>query len=81
MLGSGGQLAVDAEGDDHTVAVRAALSTEEIEAALDTEAGDEPSALDEGPLVPLLDAVGDGEVIQALRPLRTARPRSWPART
>jgi len=65
MLGRGGQLAVASAGDDEAVTAVRALSTEEIEAALDTEAGDEPSALDEEPLVPLLDAVGEGEVIQA----------------
>ena len=63
QLGRGGQLAI--EGDDEAVTAVRALSTDEIEAALDAEAGDEPSGLDEGPLVPLAEAVGDGEVIQA----------------
>ena len=39
MLGRGGQLAVASEGDDEAVTTVRALSTEEIEAALDTEAG------------------------------------------
>ncbi len=63
MLGRGGQLAIEGDGEPVT-AVRA-LSIDEMEAALDADAGDEPSALDGGPLVPLVDAVGDGEVIQA----------------
>ncbi len=65
MLGRGGQLAVASAGDDEAVTAVRALSTDEVEDSLLAEAGDEPSALDEGPVVPLLDALGDGEVIQA----------------
>jgi len=49
MLGRGGQLAIESDGDDaEAVTTVRALSTDEVEASLLAEAGDEPWALDEG---------------------------------
>jgi hypothetical protein len=64
-LGIGGQLAVEAEGDETLVTrtEQAAL----MESALATAAGDEPSLADEGLLAPAIEQlVGDGDVVQAL---------------
>lgn len=63
-LGRGGQLAVEEAGDEGSIVTRTLVATD-MEAALSVGSDDEPSALDAGPLVPLLDAVGDGEVVQA----------------
>lgn len=63
-LGIGGQLAVEPDGDDAVV-----TRTEDaaaMEAALATADGDAPSVADEGPLAPAFDAVGDGQVVQAV---------------
>ncbi|MBA3803037.1 MAG: hypothetical protein H0X22_09065 [Acidimicrobiia bacterium] len=49
VLGRGGQLAIESDGDDdEAVTTVRALSSDEVEASLLAEAGDEPWALDEG---------------------------------
>ena len=63
-LGVGGQLAVRSDGDD--VVVTRTEEAETMEAALGAANGDAPSIAEEGPLVPALDAVGDGQVVQAV---------------
>ena len=63
-LGVGGQLAVRSDGDDAVVTRTAEAST--MEAALGAADGDTPSIVEEGPLVPALEAVGDGQVVQAV---------------
>lgn len=68
-LGAGGQLAVDGD-DDGSVVIRTTTSAQ-MEAALDADDG--PSAADEGDLAVALEALSDGEVVQAVgftEPLR-----------
>lgn len=67
-IGVGGQLAVDSD-DDGSVVTRTVTSAL-MEATLD---GDGPSVSEEGPFAVALEALGDGEVLQALgitEPLR-----------
>jgi hypothetical protein len=65
-LGTGGQLAVEPDGDTATVTrtERAA----DMEAALATAAGDAPSIAEEGPLAPAIEVLDDepGAVLQAV---------------
>jgi len=70
-LGTGGQLAVAEEGEGSLI-VRTKRSAT-MTATLATVDGDEPSLAEESPFAPALDALGDGEVVQAvglLGPLR-----------
>lgn len=61
-LGQGGAVAV--AGDDPATVIRT-LTAEDVEAAMRALAGTDPSVVDEGPFAPMVEAVGEAEVVQA----------------
>ncbi len=63
QLGQGGALAV--VGDAPATAVRT-LTAEDAEATIRAIGGTDPSVADEGPFAPVVEVVGDADVVQAL---------------
>jgi len=64
-LGRGGQLAVEAGGNEEGSIVTRTIVDDDMQAAIEAGSDGEPTALEEGPLVSLVDGVGEGDVVQA----------------